>query len=73
MSRTLQIIELLITEMERNLDRYKVELTSRGLCITELIRVKGTNACYFHFYEPIEDYEVECNKSFEEFIRGLKA
>lgn len=77
MSRTMQIIELMIHKMEKNPDRYRMEITSRGLCITDTFPVVFENAelpdYYFHFYEPAEVYEEECNKLFEVFIGGIKA
>ena len=53
-----------------------MEITSRGLCITDTFPVVFENAelpdYYFHFYEPAEVYEEECNKLFEVFIGGIQ-
>ncbi len=77
MSRTLQIIELLIAEMEKEQGRYKIEITSKGICIIDFYQVLETKRempeYYFHFYTPKEHYELECNNKFVKFIGGLKA
>lgn len=77
MDKTLQIVELMLTEMENNPGRYKVEVTSQGVCIIDyenLVNKKRELPDYYtFFYKPEETYEHECNKMFNEFIGGLKA
>ena len=77
MDKTLQIVELMLNVMKENPGRYKVEVTSRGMCIIDFIKIiEKTNVMpdyYTFFYKPEETYEIECNKMFEEFIGGLKA
>jgi hypothetical protein len=77
MSRTMQIIELIVLEMEKEPDRYRLEVTSRGLIVAdckELYENKREMPLYYtHFYEITEGYQIECDKAFEEFIGGLKA
>jgi len=77
MSRTLQIIELIVSVMEKEPGRYKLEVTSWGMCVTNHKGMNGKDVtipqCLFHFYTPLEEYEVEGNKIFEDFISGLKA
>ena len=73
----MQIIELIVLEMEKEPDRYRLDVTSRGLCIAdckELYEGKTEMPKYYtHFYVADEGYQIECNKAFEEFIGGLKA
>lgn len=77
MDKTLQIVELMLTEMKKQPFRYQMEFTTKGMCVIdfkELLEKKREIPEYFtHFYEPVKDYEIECNKQFEEFIGGLKA
>ena len=77
MDKTLQIVELMLNVMEKEPGRYKVEETSQGICIIdfiEIIKMKSEMPTYYiFFYKPEENYEIECNSSFEEFIGGLKA
>jgi len=77
MDKTLQIVELMLTEMEKQPNRYRLEITAKGMCIIdikELIEKKRELPDYYtYFHEPTENYQHDCNKMFEEFIGGLKA
>jgi len=77
MSRTMQIIELIVSAMEKEPDRYRLDVTSRGLCIADCKELNENKRempqYYTHFYEITEGYQIECNKEFEKFIGGLKA
>lgn len=77
MSKTLQIVELMLTEMEKDPGRYKVEVTAQGICIIdyeEFLKPEVEMPTYYTFFhEPLENYQIECNKQFDEFIGGLKA
>lgn len=77
MDKTLQIVELMLNVMEKNPGRYKVEVTTHGICIIdfiEIIKMKSKMPTYYTFFhKPTESYQSACNSSFDEFIGGLKA
>ena len=77
MDKTLQIVELMLTEMGKEPNRYRLEITSSGLLISDRNEMnKGFAEMpeYFtFFYEPSQGWHHECNKQFDEFIGGLKA
>ena len=77
MDKTLQIVELMLTEMEKEPNRYRLEITTKGLLISDCKEMNKGFAemptYYTFFYEPSQDWHHDCNKQFEEFIGGLKA
>ena len=77
MSKTLQIVEVMLNVMKENPGRYKVEVTTHGICIIdfiEIIKMKSEIPTYYtYFHKPDQAYQCACNSSFDEFIGGLKA
>ena len=77
MDKTLQIVELMLAEMGKEPNRYRMEITSGGMCISdckELNKGFAELPTYYTFFnKPIQDWQCYCNNLFDEFIGGLKA
>ena len=67
----------MLTEMKKEPNRYRLEITSKGLLISDCKEINKGFAqlptYYTFFYEPSLGWHHDCNKQFEEFIGGLKA